>query len=83
MEQQEDEAAAAVMSEYCVWVHTSSCKGAGTQGRVSIELHGRGGSSGMQLLQAQHDGAFARGQVRPVSPTHTQLTIRACKHILL
>ena len=67
-QQEEEETAAAMVSEYRVWVHTSSCKGAGTQGRVSIELHGQGGSSGMQPLHAQHDGAFARGQVRPISP---------------
>ncbi|DBA69854.1 TPA: hypothetical protein ACH3X2_012566 [Trebouxia sp. C0005] len=53
---------AAVKTEYRVWVHTSSCRGAGMQGRVSIELHGQGGSSGLQPLHAANDDAFARSQ---------------------
>jgi hypothetical protein len=33
---------------------------------VSIELHGQGGSSGLQPLQAANDDAFARSQVTRV-----------------
>lgn len=61
---------AAVKTEYRVWVHTSSCRGAGMQGRVSIELHGQGGSSGLQPLHAANDDAFARSQV-----THTHVSL--------
>ena len=62
-EQETPEPATPQPAEYRVWTHTSSTKGAGTQGRVSIQLLGREGSSGMQPLDAQHDGAFGRGQV--------------------
>ena len=51
------------MADYNVWVHTSGCQGAGTEGRVAIELHGQEGSSGMQQLDTQQDAAFARGKV--------------------
>lgn len=51
------------MAEYIVSVHTSSCKGAGTEGGVAVELHGRQASSGMQQLQPQAANSFARGQV--------------------
>lgn len=47
---------------YKVWVHTSSCPGAGTDGVVSMELHGASGSSKQQVLDAP-PGAFARGKV--------------------
>ena len=47
---------------YKVWVHTSSCPGAGTDGVVSVELHGASGSSKQQELDAP-PGAFARGKV--------------------
>lgn len=56
-EEEEDEV---VMADYTVWVHTSNCQGAGTEGRVAIELHGQGGSCGMQDLEG---APFARGQV--------------------
>lgn len=76
-EEQEDEqpeaVEAPVKTEYHVWIHTSSCRGAGTQGRVSIELHGQGGSSGLQPLHEANDGAFARSQV-----THVHSSLLTC-----
>ncbi len=63
---QQEAVEAPVKTQYHVWIHTSSCRGAGTEGRVSIELHGQGGSSGLQPLQAANDDAFARSQVTRV-----------------
>ena len=87
-EEEADKAAGAVMAEYQIWVYTSSCKDAGTTGRVSIELHGQGGSSDMQPLLSQQNGAFARGQVRVMillvsSCACWQLYSYACRFWLL
>lgn len=59
-----------IMAEYRLWLHTSSHKGAGSKGSVSIELHGQEGSSGMQPVKPSREGAFDRGQVR-IEPTTT------------
>ena len=72
---QQEAAEAAVKTEYHVCIHTSSCRGAGTQGRVSIELHGQGGSSGLQPLHPANDDAFARSQV-------TYMHVSLLTHIL-
>ncbi|DBB10366.1 TPA: hypothetical protein ACH3X3_001925 [Trebouxia sp. C0006] len=61
-DEQQEAVEAAVKTEYRVSIHTSSCRGAGMQGRVSIELHGQGGSSGLQPLAPANDDAFARSQ---------------------
>ena len=51
------------VAEYKVWVHTSACKGAGTEGTVLLELHGQQNSSGMQRLGLQQGHSLAKGQV--------------------
>ena len=76
-----DKAAGAVMAEYQIWVYTSSCKDAGTTGRVSIELHGQGGSSDMQPLVSQQNGAFARGQVKVMKLMVACCSSCACRQL--
>ena len=51
------------VAEYKVWVHTSACNGAGTEGPVLLELHGQQDSSGLQRLDLQQGHSFAKGQV--------------------
>ena len=63
-QKEEDQAPALVMADYLIQLHTSNCRGAGVPGRVSVDLKGEGGSTGMQQLKPNHDEAFGRGQVR-------------------
>ena len=60
----EEEPDEGIMADYTVWVHTSNCQGAGTEGRVAIGLHGQGESSGMQDLEG---APFTRGKVTATS----------------
>ena len=63
----EEEPDEVTMSDYTVWVHTSNDRRAGTDGRVAIELHGQGGSSGLQWLHPQQDAPFSRGKVTTIA----------------
>lgn len=53
----------AVTADYTVWIHTSDCPRAGTDGRVAVELHGHRSSSGLQWLHTQQEAPFSRAKV--------------------
>ena len=64
-QQEEDQAPASVMADYVIQLHTSNCRGTAVPGRVSTDLKGQRGSTGMQQLKPDHDEAFGLGQVLP------------------